>query len=113
MPILQRQRAGRQIERHNWRTDQHLPPPHFWDNLSRIPLVKTALCELERRNIATQILEDGLEVSRQSHGDPRQLKIDIRFQDIKRSSRIGGPDLSDLRGVRCFICHLAIPIPLQ
>lgn len=122
MPMLLRGRAGPQaaqhrdkdrIERRNPRTDQDLPPPQFWDNLSHIPLVKRALRELDRRNSTTQLRGQDPEVSRPSPGDPRQLGAGINQQDIRRFSRTGGPDLSDLRGVCCSICSFAHLVPSQ
>lgn len=113
MPMLLRGRAGPQAAQHRDKrrterrktTDRDLPPPQFWDNLSHIPLVKRALRELDRRNNRLQSREQGLESSRPSPGDPRQLEGDIEYQAIKRFSRTGGPDLSDLRGVCCLICY--------
>lgn len=122
MRMLQKQRAGRQgsqhqdthgIEHRNRMTGQHIPPPHFWDNLSRILLIKSALRELDRRNDETQLWRDGLEDSRQSPGDPQRLRVDIISQDIHRFSRNGGPDLSGFRDVRSFMysSQLTLPIP--
>lgn len=121
MRMLRGQRAGRQgaqrrdthgIEQHNWETDQHIPPPRFWDNLSRVPLVKSALREIDRRNNEVQLREYGWEASLQSPGGPQRFKVDTISQDILRFSRNGGPDLSGFRGVRCFICQLALSIPM-
>lgn len=112
MPMLLRGRAGPQAaqyhdrhrtKRNSSRTDQDSPPPQFWDNLSHIPLVKRALRELDRRNNTTLPRGQGPEASRPSPGDIRQLEAGIIYQDIKRFSRTGGPDLTDLRGVRCSI----------
>lgn len=122
MPMLLRERTGPQAAQHrdkhrteqrSPRTEQDLPPPHFWDNLSHIPLVKRALRELDRRNNTNQPPEQDLEASRPSRGDPRQLETGIKYQDISRFSRTGGPDLSDLRGVGRSICYLAHPVPSQ
>lgn len=65
-----------------------LRPPQFWDNLTpRIPLVKAALRELDRRN-------------RQTIPHPTPVKTRRLHCDLQRYARQGGPDLSDLRGVR-------------
>lgn len=59
----------------------------FWDNLTRIPLAKSALKELERRN--------------KHHHLPRPVQpasFSAFAGDILRYARHGGPDLSDLRG---------------
>jgi hypothetical protein len=91
-------------------------PPAFWDNLSKIDLTKRALEELDRRNtqaalssrppyprpITRRVLAE-LKKSSQPltptikylcHRGTRVLK------NIKQTARHGGPDLSDLRGVR-------------
>ena len=96
------------------------PPAEFWDNLSKVWLTKRALRELDRRNTrpapkppnslyrrphrpATRRILTEPSKSRQPtesttnflcHCAPKCLK------DIKLSARHGGPDLSDLRGVR-------------
>lgn len=122
MPMLLRERAEPQAaqhrdkhrtERRNPRTDQDLPPPQFWDNLSHIPLVKRALRELDRRNNTAQLREEDPEFWRPSPGDPRQLGAGINHRDIRRFSRTGGPDLIDLRGVCCCICSFAHLVPSQ
>ncbi|KAG8157363.1 hypothetical protein KVR01_012747 [Diaporthe batatas] len=74
-------------------------PPQFWDNLSRIPLVESALRELDRRNSETRLWEEGLEDARQLPSDAQWLEVGIISQDIHRFSRNGGPDLSEFRGV--------------
>lgn len=82
--------------------------PAFWDNLSKIDLTKRALKELDRRN--TQAAPDS------NPPYPRLQKKSCRplipaveyihdceakdLKDIKQTSRYGGLDLSDLRGVR-------------
>lgn len=62
-----------------------LRPPKFWNNLSRIPLVRGALKEHDRRN-------------RRIAAAPKLThSIPIKC-DLIRYARHGGPDLSDLRG---------------
>lgn len=64
-----------------------LRPPQFWDNLTpRIPLVKAALKELDRRN-------------RQTITSPTIASTPRIDGGIQQYARQGGPDLSDLRGV--------------
>lgn len=63
-------------------------PPGFWDNLSRIPLARSALTELDRRN---------------GHAAPAitakpALATHPPGVDISRFAKHGGPDLSDLHG---------------
>ncbi|KAH6618360.1 hypothetical protein B0J18DRAFT_371554 [Chaetomium sp. MPI-SDFR-AT-0129] len=64
-----------------------VPPnfsPEFWDNLSKVPLTRRALRELNRRNSS-------------SHGrDPATSVADITNR--ARLARQGGPDLRHLRG---------------
>ncbi|KAI0525801.1 hypothetical protein F5B22DRAFT_254711 [Xylaria bambusicola] len=67
-------------------------PPAFWDKLSEVPLTKNALRELERRTHrpGTQPLT----AQCFNYCSPPER------ERIKRFARIGGPDLSDLRGYR-------------
>lgn len=59
-----------------------LRPPRFWDNLSRVPLVKAALQELDRRN---------------RHVPARRSPSRHSSTNLLCYTRHGGPDLSDLR----------------
>ena len=99
--------------------NRYLFPPAFWDNLSKIDLTKRALEELDRRNTEaaqksgpahlrlrrpiTRLGRTRLKKSSQylipaadylGNCSTRSLK------SIKQSARHGGPDLSDLKGVR-------------
>ena len=67
-----------------------VPPPAFWDNLSTIELERSAIRELNRRFEAA------------SDEPPVHIPStpNFRANDIKGFARQGGPDLSDLRGVR-------------
>ncbi|KAL7929606.1 hypothetical protein V8C35DRAFT_194073 [Trichoderma chlorosporum] len=58
--------------------------PAFWDNLSKIPLTRRALRELDRRNDARHALE------KTAHA--------LSTIDVNRYSRRGGPNLRHLRG---------------
>ncbi|KAI0413998.1 hypothetical protein F5X98DRAFT_366206 [Xylaria grammica] len=66
-------------------------PPAFWDSLSEVPLTKNALRELERRKPPRPVTQP----STAKCLDYYSLTTRER---IKRFARIGGPDLSDLRG---------------
>ncbi|CAJ2508606.1 Uu.00g136320.m01.CDS01 [Anthostomella pinea] len=85
----------------------HQPPPAFWDNLSEVPLTGRALEELNRRNTTS------LSQTPASCPAPRRLAAKLtpqpaveylgqstpsQLKQIKRFSREGGPDLSNLRG---------------
>ncbi|KAF3482660.1 uncharacterized protein GIQ15_01984 [Arthroderma uncinatum] len=92
------------------------PSPAYWDNLSKIWLTRDALKELDRRNRA---LSSNIEPSRSHHRHHRPLtrklqeRLKHRYEapapdplvnckpeslrEIKRLSRQGGPDLSDIR----------------
>ena len=93
-------------------------PSAFWDNLSKVWLTRNALRELDRRNnrqeqrglhhglIREPLTRSGLEKEEDwlvyqpttdflHHCSPQHLK------DIQRYARLGGPDLSEIRGV-CF-----------
>lgn len=61
-------------------------PPEFWDRLSTIPLIRSALDELDRRNRA------------QSAFPPPPPSPTKLARDLARFARHGGPDLRDLRG---------------
>ncbi|KAL2369989.1 hypothetical protein RJ035_007334 [Blastomyces gilchristii] len=89
------------------------PPPAYWDNLSRIWLTKDTLREFDRRNSpSNRIVESGQRpcrpLTRQLHAtlknrcqipalDPLSGCKPESLKEIKRLSRRGGPDLSDLR----------------
>ncbi|OJD24959.1 hypothetical protein ACJ73_03671 [Blastomyces percursus] len=86
------------------------PAPAYWDNLSRIWLTTGALRELDRRNTCLKPPQKHHKpVSRRSGLRPKkccglQLAPDpLRdcspecLKQIKRFSRLGGPELSDLR----------------
>ncbi|KAF3768420.1 hypothetical protein M406DRAFT_107433 [Cryphonectria parasitica EP155] len=62
-------------------------PPEFWDRLSTIPLIRSALEELDRR-----ICEQ------QPAPPPPSSPTEPAAQDLARFARHGGPDLRDLRG---------------
>ncbi|KKZ63512.1 hypothetical protein EMCG_02171 [[Emmonsia] crescens] len=89
------------------------PPPAYWDNLSRIWLTKDTLREFDRRNSpSNRIVESG---QRPCRPLTRQLLAKLKhhcqipsvdplsgckpesLKEIKKLSRRGGPDLSDLR----------------
>lgn len=95
-------------------------PPTFWDNLSRIWLTRDALEELDRRNSAS--ISSGPPRSKQrpvtrlqkkerrphqKHSSGAIYSSPATLNDIRRYSRGGGPDLSDLRNV-CYLhyCEL-------
>ncbi|SCO54111.1 uncharacterized protein FFNC_15339 [Fusarium fujikuroi] len=93
------------------------PPPHFWDNLSRLALTKNALRELNGRTTpisASHSFTSNLQplprtrralAARSTIHTPsaqeflRQSSPAIRT-DIKRFSRQGGTNLNDLRAYR-------------
>ncbi|KAB5536099.1 hypothetical protein GE09DRAFT_1176609 [Coniochaeta sp. 2T2.1] len=59
------------------------PSPAFWDNLSKVPLTRWALRELDRRN----------------NIDPPKAAVPAVYTtDLARFARHGGPDLRHLRG---------------
>ncbi|KAF3760106.1 hypothetical protein M406DRAFT_240300, partial [Cryphonectria parasitica EP155] len=61
-------------------------PPEFWDRLSTIPLIRSALKELDRR------------ICEQPAPPPPSLPTEPAARDLARFARHGGPDLRDLRG---------------
>lgn len=78
--------------------DGSLLPPAFWDNLSQVWLTSNALRELDRRN---------KQASANVASESQFLRPATRnkVKTIQRFARQGGPDLSDLRGVRCLGLH--------
>lgn len=98
-------------------------PPAFWDNLSRIDLTTRALEELNRRNTQAA-LSSRPTPRRLSRPFTRGILAEARksfqtltsavdylrdsgervLKSVRQTSRHGGPDLSDLRGVSrsCF-----------
>ncbi|EGD93151.1 hypothetical protein TESG_00705 [Trichophyton tonsurans CBS 112818] len=109
-----RQEPGEYLDRHlSKRLKLGQPTSAYWDNLSKIWLTRDALEELDRRNRASS---SALESTFTTHQPlTRQLHASLkrRYQTlapdplinyrpeslskIKRLSRQGGPDLSDLR----------------
>ncbi|KAK3338037.1 hypothetical protein B0H65DRAFT_542475 [Neurospora tetraspora] len=59
-------------------------PPEFWDNLSKVPLTRRALRELDRRN--------------STRPAPGPAAPAVYTTDLARFARHGGPDLRRLRG---------------
>lgn len=94
-------------------THPERPPPAFWDNLSKIPLTRAALEELDRRNAesasSTSLIPTRRSVTRRAAAkgsvdyQPAAKYVlestQARLQEIKRWARTGGLDLSDLIGV--------------
>ncbi|OAQ62487.1 hypothetical protein VFPBJ_11424 [Purpureocillium lilacinum] len=104
------------------------PPPQFWDGLSKIFLTTNALRELNRRNsrqensTRTKKPQPTVAPRRSSRlrssraraeiGDPFQRVEQGHLthpKHLKRFATHGGPDLSDLRGVRLsqHVCYIA------
>lgn len=82
-------------------------PSAFWDNLSQIWLTKSALSELERRNqyIGRQ---NSLAARNWDHYTGIHTLEGYKAESLKniaRFARHGGPDISDLRGVRASILN--------
>ncbi|RWA08507.1 hypothetical protein EKO27_g6590 [Xylaria grammica] len=93
------------------------PPPAFWDNLSEIPLTRSALRELDRRNTAASSPTTALRPcpprrprTRRTASEQEAARLSIQpatqylgrcSQDelgrIRSFARRGGPDLSDIR----------------
>lgn len=72
--------------------------PEFYDNLSKIWLTPLALQELDRRN-HEEALSNPV-ITQASIGPP----VGAGTTDLARFARMGGPDLSDLRGVSMSCC---------
>ncbi|PYH89601.1 hypothetical protein BO71DRAFT_487808, partial [Aspergillus ellipticus CBS 707.79] len=80
-------------------SSEHTSPqrqPAFWDNLSEVFLTKTALGEIDRRSSDPQPSWR----PHQSATDFLRTCTPTGLKNIKRFSRSGGPDLTDLRNTR-------------
>jgi hypothetical protein len=96
-------------------------PSRFWDNLSKVPLTRNALRELDRRQERRQIAfhnadQEQPSVQRLTRSARRSLAQENHHQqsagqilgqfspahlkNVRRFSSHGGPDLRDLIGVR-------------
>ncbi|KAJ2972662.1 hypothetical protein NUW58_g9139 [Xylaria curta] len=79
------------------------PPSAFWNNLSEIPLTRSALRELDRRNSEGLLRSHRLSrpVTRDDISKWLRPAVSTQYQDqqthLKRFARQGGPDLTDLR----------------
>ena len=72
-------------------------PPEFWDTLSKVPLTRGALRELDRRTSEHDCTPSGR--TKRTITSRRLLRSDSRR--LKGLAAKGGLDLSVLRGVRC------------
>ncbi|KAI1312741.1 hypothetical protein F5Y03DRAFT_407572 [Xylaria venustula] len=68
-------------------------PPAFWDKLLQVPLTKNALRELDRRKPRRPVTQSNIAPCLDYYSPTVRERI-------KRFARIGGPDLSDIRGYR-------------
>ncbi|KID94250.1 hypothetical protein MAJ_09784, partial [Metarhizium majus ARSEF 297] len=72
-------------EKKHKRDHQPIPPPEFWDGLSKIPLTRNALRELGRR-------------TRRKEPCCSRIATTSNKVSLERFARQGGPNLTDLRG---------------
>ena len=107
-------RPASKRQKGSYHLDGSQPPPAFWDNLSKIWLTKGALRELDRRNaqiivrsprspcrrLVTQPFITKWRRNHRSADDFFHSSGRRPLKDIKLFAKNGGPDLSDLRGVR-------------
>ena len=103
------------------------PPPAFWDNLSKIPLTRSALKELDRRytlsdrscvqskvkkphtrSVVREFKQKAQPTVPISEYLPKASQADIAL--LKIFARRGGSDLTSLRGVCVISYHLSVPI---
>ncbi|EER36397.1 conserved hypothetical protein [Histoplasma capsulatum H143] len=105
-------------DRSRYRKRQKLntPAPAYWDNLSKIWLTKDALEELDRRNSRPKPPQNyHRPLTRRFHTELKKRCNLFQFapaflrdcapacsKQIKRVSRLGGPDLTDLRNENFF-----------
>ncbi|KAK3187227.1 hypothetical protein K4F52_004131 [Lecanicillium sp. MT-2017a] len=87
------------------------PPPKFWDNLSKVPLTRSALEELNSRNnkapynssrIRNVRRSRRLDLAPNTHSETANHILSryspLTRKRVKRFASHGGPDLFDLRG---------------
>jgi hypothetical protein len=101
-------------------SSSELPPPAFWDNLSKVWLTRRALEELDRRNAQSASNQSPVQprVKKprtrsavrefKQKAQPAVPKLVDRYSDqgyLQRFARHGGPDLSDLKGV-CILPYI-------
>ncbi|KAL5338945.1 hypothetical protein BJX70DRAFT_398146 [Aspergillus crustosus] len=72
------------------------PPPAFWDNLTKLWLTKSGLREVSRR--CTPVYSDQPSIPQLFAPDFLRSCSTASIKEIKRLSRYGGPDLSDIVG---------------
>ncbi|KAL4812495.1 hypothetical protein BDW67DRAFT_178638 [Aspergillus spinulosporus] len=73
------------------------PPPLFWDRLTKLWLTKSALKEVDRQNKPLSPSQDFLSNDYTFAPDFLRNCSATCLQEIRRLSRCGGPDLSDIR----------------
>ncbi len=96
-PPTKKTKTQSEAEREAWASWTH--PPAFWDRLSEIHLTRKALEEHNRR-IRLQRRPSPLSPSSPGRGRAEHLVNTLPARGLARFARLGGPDLSDLRGVR-------------
>ncbi|KAL2870697.1 uncharacterized protein BJX67DRAFT_390487 [Aspergillus lucknowensis] len=86
--------------KHRYRPRKHRafhPPPLFWDNLSRLWLTKSSLREANRRYRQASSRQDSSPYPYTFAPDFLRTCSTTCLQEIRKFSRCGGPDLSDIR----------------
>ncbi|PYH86994.1 hypothetical protein BO82DRAFT_324311 [Aspergillus uvarum CBS 121591] len=73
------------------------PPPLFWDKLSKLWLTKSALREANRRNRSLFLYQGSSSIPHTFAPDFLRNCSTARLKEVRRFSRCGGPDLSDIR----------------
>ncbi|KAI3401848.1 hypothetical protein diail_8226 [Diaporthe ilicicola] len=88
-PVSTPEKAPRSKKRKTEPDPSQLRPHQFWDTLTRVPLCKSALRELDRRNAVADF----------ALTTPTPKQADLGRPDLLRYARHGGPELSDIRGL--------------
>ncbi|KAL4961368.1 uncharacterized protein BDV14DRAFT_180589 [Aspergillus stella-maris] len=73
------------------------PPPLFWDKLPKLWLTKSALREANRRNKSLSSYQRSSSIPYTFAPDFLRNCSTTPLKEVKRFSRCGGPDLSDIR----------------
>ena len=95
-----------------WLADKETRRRRYWNTLSKVPVTRRALKEFDRRHREQSTSSKRRKLGRQRERKivrtiyPNKAEQDLsqaavhKSQRIKRFARGGGPDLTDLRGVR-------------
>ncbi|POS73656.1 hypothetical protein DHEL01_v207954 [Diaporthe helianthi] len=94
-PASTPEKASRSKRRRTESDPSQLRPHKFWDTLTRVPLCKSALRELDQRNAVIDLAV----TTPTPTPTPTPKQADLDRPQLLRYARHGGPELSDIRGL--------------